>query len=366
MTERQAVHEMMVQPNHDEMARQEFCQGMRAHLLDEVQAGTQTVFEARVRPAFKKEHGRDIEDRHDIRRAMTPDPYYRLFCASLRGTQELMWDSVIDSVERELPRLKAEFKRRSAEAKGSLTLDPDLEIPRYHTAADIHLQPGAYHTDVTDDDVSAGAIFERAVYMYGDGKFGANNDFMGHTILGYLTQAHPEFRPDKVLDMGCTTGNSTLPYVDAFPAAEVYAVDVGAPCLRYAHARAEALSTPVHFSQQNAEHTSFEDATFDLIVSHILFHETSRKAFKNILGECHRLLRPGGLMLHLDIPQDRHCEDRFNSFLWDWEAYHNNETFCVAMRDMDYEKESVTAGFDPGKVSIGETPFGWPILVGEK
>src|SRR5205807_7337786 len=86
---------------------------------------------------------------------------------------------------------------------------------------------------------------------------------------------------------------STLPYVDAYPEAEVHAIDVAAPMLRYAHARAEALGRRVHFSQQNAESTNFRDESFDLIVSHILLHETSAKAVRNIVRECHRLLRKG-------------------------------------------------------------------------
>jgi len=366
MASRQGTHDMLVQPIHDEMARQDFCQAMRVHLLDEVQAGSRTVFEGRARLAFEKEQGREIKNRHDIRKAMTPDSYYRLYCASLRGTQHLMWDAIIDSVEREIPRLTKQFKKNHNSAKGSLTLDAGLEIPRYHTAADIHLQPGAYHTEQTDDDISAGAIFDRAIYMYGDGKFGPYSDVMGQVILGYLSETHSSFKPKSVLDMGCTSGNSTLAYVDALPHATVYGIDVGGPCVRYAHARAESMGKPVHFSQQNAEHTNFDDETFDLVVSHILFHETSRKALRNIIAECHRILRPGGIMCHLDIPQDRHCDDLYDSFLWDWEAYNNNETFCVVMRDMDYGAEAIEAGFEANKVSIGKTPFNWPLLVGIK
>ena len=79
--------------------------------------------------------------------------------------------------------------------------------------------------------------------------------------------------------------------MEAYPEAEVYGIDVAAPMLRYAHARAEALGRRVHFSQQNAESTNFRDESFDLIVSHILLHETSAKAVRNIMRECHRLLQ---------------------------------------------------------------------------
>ncbi len=85
----------------------------------------------------------------------------------------------------------------------------------------------------------------------------------------------------------------------------MHGIDVGAPVLRYAHARAESLGVPVHFSQQNAEHTDFETGSFDLVLSHIVLHETSKSALVASLRECHRLLRPGGLMLHLEIPRGK-------------------------------------------------------------
>ncbi len=362
----QPTHKMSPAPNHDEFARQEFCRTFRAHLLDEIQKGTRTVYEKRVRPNFQKENGRDVKDRHEIRHAMNEDHFYRLYCAGLRGTQELIWDSVIDTVERDLPRLKANFKGLHNQAQGTLQLDPALEIPPYHTAADIHLQPGAYHTEVTGDDLSAGAIYDRALFVYGDGKFGQYNDIMGQMVIDHLNQKQATFAPARILDMGCSVGHSTLAYVDAYPEAEVHGLDVGAPMVRFAHARAEALGKPAHFSQQNAEHTNFDDQSFDLVLSHILFHETSRKAMPNILRECYRLLKPGGLMVHLDIPQDRDVENLYSSFIWDWEAYHNNETFEVVLRDLDYKEEARAAGFAKENVWLENSPFGWPFLIGRK
>ncbi len=51
--------------------------------------------------------------------------------------------------------------------------------------------------------------------------------------------------------------------------------------------------------------------------------------------------------------------------MWDWEAYNNNETFEVVLRDLDYEKAAIEAGFDDDRVEIRRAPFGWPILFGE-
>ena len=214
---------------------------------------------------------------------------------------------------------------------------------------DIHIQPGGYHTDIVEDDVFAGALYDHAVYNYATGALGPLNDDMGQTVVRYLRENHPEFQPERILDMGCAAGQSTLAYCDGFPDAEVYALDVGAPMLRYAHARAESMGNSVHFSQQSAEHTDFPDGHFDLIVSHILFHETSRKAVPNILRESHRLLSPGGRAVHAEVPAFfKYNTDPFNQIGLEWEAHYNAEPFMPRLYEMDLVEESEAVGFKPG------------------
>jgi SAM-dependent methyltransferase len=102
----------------------------------------------------------------------------------------------------------------------------------------------------------------------------------------------------------------------------------------------------VHFSQQNAEQTDFENGSFDLIVSHILLHETAERALHNIIRECHRLLRPGGLMIHAETPPYRQM-DAFDAFMLDWDTRNNNEPFWARSHEIDLKKLSRSGGFDP-------------------
>ena len=148
--------------------------------------------------------------------------------------------------------------------------------------------------------------------------------------------------------MGCGTGNSTLPYTEIFPDAEVYGVDLGAPVLRYGHARAEGFGRKAHFAQQNAEGTNFPDGYFDLVVSHGLCHETSGKAVRNILKEAHRLLAPGGVTLHAD-PQFSMGLDLHDSFMHDWDTHYNAEPFWGTLHDIPPKKLMTDAGFAQGK-----------------
>ena len=390
-------HDMLPTPRHDEQARQDFVAALRGHLSGRLMPGAYQLYERRVAPALRAELGRE-PDEAEIRRAMTREPYYQFWSAMQRRSQEMLWESVIDPTERELPalieRAKSRAKPAMAPAKapgrtrgkalraagrrvaGSLRLDPTLPLPRYHASVDIHLQPGAYHTDSTADDVAAGVIYDKGLDLYMGGALGAENGLMGETLVAYVKERHPRLQPRRILDMGCAIGNSTVVWARAFPQAEVHGIDVGAPVLRYAHARAEGLGVPVHFSQQDAEGTDFEAGSFDLVVSHIMLHETSKPSLPRIFAECRRLLRPGGLMLHLEIPRGHTV---FEQFMHNWESYNNNETFSRYMTRIDLAAEARKGGFSGAQVRVDEFAmqmsvaqmnyaenFVWKILAGER
>jgi len=349
-------HDMLPRPDHDEQARQDFVSSLRGHLSGRVMPGAYRVYQSRVEPAFKAQHGRIPADQEEVRQVMTKDSYYQFWSAMQRRSQEMLWEAVIDPTERQLPQLigragKLSNRKLAKGRRGSLRLDPALQVPRYHTAADIHLQPGGYHTDFTADDVAAGVVYDQGINLYMGGALGPENNLTGDTLLAYIQEKHPDFKPRRILDIGCAIGNATLVWARAFPQAEVHGIDVGAPVLRYAHARAQAFGVPVHFSQQNAEHTDFEAGSFDLVISHIVLHETSKSALVRILRECHRLLRPGGLMLHLEIPRGKTVIEKF---MHNWESYNNNETFCRYMTDIDLKAEALKGGFTDANTRTDE------------
>ena len=346
---RQTEHRVLPPTTHDEFARQEFVRAYKEYLVKQVHAGNRETYDKLVSPAFVKQHKRPPRDRFEVREVMVEQPYYQMFSALLRTSQEMMWSASQKPVERDLDRLNKEVAKVNGRARGSLRLDHKLEVPAYHRAVDIHCQPGGYHTEFAPGDAAAGMVYDRAVHIYAMGQMGPLNNDMGASLVHWLKDKNPEFKPRRILDMGCSVGHSTLPYTEAFPEAEVCGIDVAAPMLRYAHARAEALGAVVHFSQQNAEKTEFEDGSFDLIVSHILLHETSEKAIHNIMRECHRLLGKGGLMLHAETPPYKGL-DAFDAFMLDWDTRNNNEPFWARAHEIDLKKLAHYGGFDPRKV----------------
>ncbi|MBB5687715.1 class I SAM-dependent methyltransferase [Sphingobium boeckii] len=357
-TFQQISHDMLPQPTPDEAARQEFAKSLKQFVQQGLLPGLQPIFKSRAAQRFARETGREPVDRHDIRKAMVPDPYFRHYAAVNRISQELLWDSVIDSIERDLPTLEESARKQSDTNSGQLLIPDDFDVPRYVAALDIHCMPGGYAGEGADDarDVSLGALYDRGVYLYSMGYTGPYNDDLGRSVCNYVKRKLDGFAPKRILDMGCTVGHSTLPYKELFPDAEVWGIDVAAPQIRYAHARAGAMGLDVNFAQMNAERTTFPDGHFDLIVSHILLHETSGKAMPRIFEECHRLLAPGGYMIHADLPPFD-LMDPFTQFILDNETYYNNEPFWGAMREMDQVALATKAGFEPDTIRFDTAPM---------
>jgi ubiquinone/menaquinone biosynthesis C-methylase UbiE len=169
------------------------------------------------------------------------------------------------------------------------------------------------------------------------------NDGLGEGTIGCVKQRFPDLKPRRILDMGCGAGMSTLPLADAFPGAEIHAVDIAAPMLRYAHGRAQSMGVAVHFSQQDAGHTTFEDGSFDLVVSNLLLHEIPQKLSRRIVAECHRLLAPGGVHVHNDMVG--WPSDPFEQFMAEWNSHHNNEVFERGSGTLDWRGACIDAGF---------------------
>ncbi|MCY1672751.1 class I SAM-dependent methyltransferase [Novosphingobium sp. SL115] len=355
-TFQQSDHPVLPKASADEASRQEFAKSFKGFIQSTLLPGLTPIYQSRVARKFERENGRAPADRRDIRAGMVHDIYFQHYASANRVAQELLWESVASSVDRQLPELNAKAAELSATSKAALDIPEGFLPPRYVTALDIHCMPGGYCSEVCDNDVSVGALYDRGVYLYSMGYTGPNNDDMGRSVVNYLKRHMPDFNPRRILDMGCTVGHSTLPYKELFPDAEVWGIDVGGPCVRYAHARAAGMGLDVNFAQMSAEETSFPDDHFDLVVSHILLHETSGKAMPRVFNEAHRVLAPGGLMIHADLPPFD-LMDPFTQFILDNETWYNNEPFWGAMRDMDQITLAENAGFDRAGVRFDTAPM---------
>lgn len=325
-------HALSPSVTHDDIARFNFLANFNKYMSACVVGGNAVAYERRVRPAWEREHGAAPKDRREIRRAMSRDPYYRWWSSLRRSGMEMRQQAGRSLVLRQATALR-DRARALNRGRDTLRLDPTIGIPRYQSEVDNHCMPGSYYAEYIDDDVSAAANYDVGMFATTTGLFGRYLDGAGRGTAAWLARRRPGWEPRRILDLGCGLGHNTIPLARAFPRADIVAVDVSAPMLRYGHARAVGMGvTNVVFRQANAEALDYPDGYFDVVFSTMFLHETSHVALRRILAEATRLLAPGGLQVHLEQPPYRGMPE-FEQFLRDWDCQYNNEPFWSALHD---------------------------------
>lgn len=284
-------------------------------------------------------------------------PLFRTLHAQARGAPDAGRDLVTHRyfawLERHLQRMKysgprglAAIAQRSRDAlvappfappPGLLTLDPTLVPPAYYTACDIHQQPGGllaelgahvYRAGVTGGVVDAATLHER-----------------------FATRIVGDSRVERILDLGCGFGRGTLAFARAAPGARVDGVDIAASCvILAARETPAALHGRVAFRQAEATTSGLPGGTYDIVTSTMLLHEMPQAAVRALIVETARLLRPGGIVAHLDFLPPA---DPVLRLLFEGHARRNNEPYLLEHSRIDLARAYADAGF----THVEATPF---------
>ena len=328
---RSTKHELQPGADHDGLSR-------RLAVL-----ACKTALRSRLQTALR----RDFDSSDDIE----SESSYRYWSAANRASQDRMWQVLSAQIDADYARIDKVAADATRNASGSMSADTASQTPEYQTRAAVHGQPGGYMLDRGGNDLAAGILYEAGGNIYAMGQGIGKRDSKGERLIAHIRERFPELAPRRILEMGCSAGGQTTDYPSAFPDADVHAIDLSPGMLRYAHARAELLGSRVHFQRQDAGATSFPDAHFDLIVSHNLFHEVAAGHMPSIAAECSRLLAPGGVCIHQDVPIQTRRLDDFMRFVSEWQQDHNDEPFWKDFADADLPAMMVAAGFDADNVS---------------
>lgn len=107
---------------------------------------------------------------------------------------------------------------------------------------------------------------------------------------------------DKVLDVGCGSGNLTLTarkYVG--PSGSAYGIDAAPEMIDVARKKAKRSGYEAVFELGLIENIPYPEATFDVVVSRLVLHhlpdDLKRKGFREIF----RVLKPGGVCFLADF-----------------------------------------------------------------
>lgn len=109
-----------------------------------------------------------------------------------------------------------------------------------------------------------------------------------------LTLVHfDEWKGKDVLDVGCGAGVEVVRFARA--GARVTGVDIAESAITLAQANVQQQGLEARLEVADGEHLPFPDASFDLVFAHGVVQYTGNDSA--IVGEIHRVLRPGGLAI---------------------------------------------------------------------
>ena len=261
----------------------------------------------------------------------------------MRSQQEMKWRRICSSLDARRDVLLGRLEEAGSRGPARLELDGKFEQPEYANVH-FHLQPDGYYKDEL-----AGFRYHYGtkIFFVGDN----DKDQLHASLVNNHLPLPADGRVERILDLACSVGQSTTALKQRFPQADVTGIDHSEPMLRCAHHRAVELGIDVCFSQRLVENTGFEDNSFDIVFSFILFHEIPIRIIRETLAEVSRVLRPGGMFAVYDFMMasgmtpsqlyHRHFDSRNNG-----EAY--GDDFCYT----DFDALLTEFGFveaAPGK-----------------
>ena len=331
-------HSLTLNKNLDQRARERFTSSMRAWVLTDLAAQMQADYvQASAETNDSHESGEAV---HEFLKERGLFKWY----SSLRcATQELVWQSVLRAIESDPDSVQNISAAATPKHGGTLALDDTIDLPNYIDTMDVHLMPGNYQGGHSQG-AEAGVVYDNGLDVFSFGVMGKNLDDIGHSMANFTRLKWPELNPKLVVDVGCTIGHNTVPWKQTFPEAEVHGLDAASPCLQYGHARAEAMGVPIAFKQALCDALPYSDNSVDVVFSSMFLHELPTPIIKAFFNEAHRVLKPGGVLINMELPPND-ALGAYDAFYLDWDCFYNNEPFYKDFRDLSYSGLCSDAGF---------------------
>jgi SAM-dependent methyltransferase len=109
---------------------------------------------------------------------------------------------------------------------------------------------------------------------------------------------------DIVLDVGCGTGTlAALAKQRVGQDGQVEGIDASPEMVALANAKAASNGGDVQYQEAFAQALPFEDSTFDIVLCTMVLHHLPNGDRAEAIAETHRVLRPGGRLLVVDLAQ---------------------------------------------------------------
>ena len=171
---------------------------------------------------------------------------------------------------------------------------PDYYVRNFHNQTDGYLSE------------SSANLYDIQVELL----FGGKADAMRRRILPplkrSLAQQFKAIAPEEIhlLDLACGTGRTLLQLRASFPKAQLSGIDLSPAYLKKANRLlAQAGGINPQLVAANGERCPYPDETFHGVSNVFMLHELPEAVRHQVLEECYRLLKPGGVLVICDSIQ---------------------------------------------------------------
>ncbi len=187
--------------------------------------------------------------------------------------------------------------------------NPSVVYPSYYTTSFHAYEEGNLGwLPALEVDVAARAVHAR-IWPPADVRSGIEGDRQlrksYHQVLQGALAA--EKAPERIIDLGASTGRSTFALQEMFPVAQITGLDLSPYFLAVAQhteqhrARPPAATSSISWVHAPAEATGLPAESADVVSACLLFHELPMAAAQDIVIEAYRLLSPGGYLAIMDM-----------------------------------------------------------------
>lgn len=302
---------------------------------------------------------RSAEDLKRIRRTVDPQPItqrdIREATHQLEGSANYTWDrfytraiaeqqfrSAMWAYEDGRDEVEAEYAAH-ADAGGTIHADPTVRGPSYWSDTEFHLAPGGWLGHSRMGFMIHDYVYDLVFATGGIGAVEAGQSFFDARVK--VAEAGDKDHYDTILDLGSGTGRYTVALQQTYPRARITGVDLGLPELEHAKLIAARNGYSWDLHQAACEDLPFDDDSFDLVTTFILFHETPVPAAREILAEAYRVTKPGGELLIGEVAPYKHQTSLFRCVVLDWETENRDEPYWRAALAADRAELVRSAGF---------------------